>query len=68
MVHNSMPAPVSGAMIAVVTMPVWRRTVYRRPRNDYSARAVAVVAADMVIGDVAACDGDCDCREYDCCY
>jgi len=63
-----MPVPVPGGMVAVVAMPVWWRTVYRRSSNDYRAWAVTVVVANTVVGDVAACYGDCDDCEYDCRY
>ena len=63
-----MPVPVPGGMVAGAMMYMRSVPVHGRSRNDYCAGAVTVVVSDMVVGDVAACDGDCDYCEYDCCY
>ncbi len=62
------PAPLPGRAVAV-TVSV-RRVVYRPACDDN--RAVAVPTAAMVavvfVGEVAACESDCNCGEYDCRY
>ena len=63
-----MPVPVPGGMVAVAMMYMRSVPVHGRSRNDYCAWAVTVVVANMVVCDVAACYGDCDYCEYDCCY
>jgi hypothetical protein len=50
------------AVMAVVTTPV------DRTGDDYCAVAVPVVVADFVVGEIAACDSDCEYCEYDCHY
>ena len=67
-IHNLMPALAPGVMVAGAMINMWAVPVHGRSRNDYCAGAVTVMVADMVVGDVAACDGDCDDGEYDCCY
>ena len=65
LVPAAVPARVvaGGPRITVGAVPV-----YRRARYDYWAVAVAAVAAVVLVGKVAACDGDCDYCEYDCRY
>jgi hypothetical protein len=50
------------AMMAVVMTPVDRTC------DDYCTVPMAVVVADFVVGEIAACNGDCDYCEYDCDY
>ena len=68
-VHTLVPAAVpawvvaGGAMMAVGAVPVYRRTC-----DDNCAVAVTVVVADVLVGKVAACNGDADYCQYDCRY
>ncbi len=53
----------------VVGIVAVRRTEYGVGTCDDScAVAVTAAVADMLGGGVTACDGNCDCGEYDCCY
>ena len=47
---------------------VWAMPVYRRARYDYWAVAVTAAVAVVLVGQIAACDGDRDYGEYDCRY
>ena len=67
-IHNLMPAPVPGGMVAVAMIYMRSVPVHGRSSNDYRTGAVTVVVANTVVGDVAACYGDCDYCEYDCRY
>ena len=54
----------------MMAVPIWWRIVYRGARDDYCPGGVAAgaVVANMLVGEVAACDCHCDYCQYDCRY
>lgn len=64
-----MPAWVVTAAVATVAAGVAVGIGYvSRAGDDNCAVAVTVVGAWVVVGEVAACHGNADYSEYDCCY
>lgn len=61
------PSPVPAGVVAGAA-PVWGRAVYRAARDDNWAGAVVVAMAVMLVGEVTACNGHYDYRQYDCRY
>ena len=62
------PPAVPAWVVAMATRVAVRIGHVSRAGDDNCAVTVTVVVADVLVGEIAACDGDCDYYEYDCRY
>ena len=67
LVPAAVPAWAVAAVVVAARVAV-RIGCVSRTRDDNCAVAVTVAVAWVVVGEIAACEGDCDYCKYDCRY